>query len=175
MVRPRLVHWLVEPDPIVPIAALNKADIDRLPTEQKSSSMVQIGSGVGGIYEFMAKKFIHDFYPTIEAKGDKAVEDMPMVACRPLTPLLSLFGISHIHIWVLDVEGAELEVLKAVDFNAIVIDVIFVEADGGNPEKDAGVVSLLTANGFIHEGNFLRSDWFVRNGFEKSIFCSFFC
>ena len=165
---PRLVHWLVEPDPIVPIAALNKAEIDRLPTEQKSSSMVQIGSGVGGIYEFMAKKFIHDFYPTIEAKGDKAVEDMPMVACRPLTPLLSLFGISHIHIWVLDVEGAELEVLKAVDFSAVVIDVIFVEADGGNPEKDAGVVSLLKSNGFIHEGNFLRSDWFVRSGFVKS-------
>ena len=165
---PRLVHWLAEPDPVVPISALNKAEIDRLSNEEKSSSMVQIGSGVGGIYEFMARNFIHDFYPNIEAKGDKAIEGMPMVACRPLAPLLSLFGISHIHVWVLDVEGAELEVLKAVDFSAVVIDVIFVEADGGNPGKDAGVISLLNANGFIHEGNFLRSDWFVRSGFVKS-------
>lgn len=45
-------------------------------------------------------------------------------------------------------EGAELEVLKSLDFSAVRINVIVVEQDGSSPEKDEAVRTLLLANGF---------------------------
>lgn len=83
-----------------------------------------------------------------------------------LGAILSALCISHVDWWVLDVEGAELTVLRGVDWNAITIDVITVEADGGQPEKDAGVIALLRATGYVHDGRFSRNEWFHRRGFE---------
>lgn len=165
---PRVVHWLAETEPIVDMAHLKQAEVGALPPSERGAQKVQIGSGVGGIFEFMPQSLIRDFYPLIAAKGAAAVNDLPAVMCRPLAPVLGMFGISHVNIWVLDVEGAELEVLEAIDFTAVSFDVIFVEADGGNPEKDAGVIALLKRQGFVHHGNLLRSDWFVRKGFTPS-------
>jgi len=45
-------------------------------------------------------------------------------------------------------EGAELEVLKSLDFSAVRINVIAVEQDASSPEKDEAVRTLLLANGF---------------------------
>jgi hypothetical protein len=46
------------------------------------------------------------------------------------------------------VEGAELEVLKTVDFSRLKVRVMMVELDGHNKEKDAAVVQLLRDAGF---------------------------
>lgn len=59
------------------------------------------------------------------------------------------FGVSHVHFWSLDVEGAELAVLQAFDFDRVAVDVIVVETDGHNKTKDAAVGSILARNGFI--------------------------
>jgi hypothetical protein len=37
------------------------------------------------------------------------------VRCQPLSPLLARLGIKHINYWVLDVEGAELEILEVCE------------------------------------------------------------
>ena len=34
------------------------------------------------------------------------------VKCEPISPVLLSYGVDHISMWVLDVEGAELEVLQ---------------------------------------------------------------
>lgn len=166
--RPQVVHWLAEEDPIVPTSYLTPAELESLAPEERAAPTVRIGSGVGGIFEFMPSSLIADFYPKVFAKGASAVDDMPLVTCRPLAPVLRMFGIEHVHVWVLDVEGAELEVLKAVDLSVLTVDVILVEADGGNPTKDAGVIALLQQRGFVHDGGWERSDWFHRVGFTPS-------
>jgi FkbM family methyltransferase len=81
------------------------------------------------------------------------------VPCRTLDDVLGEFGIRHIDYLSIDVEGAELAILKAFPFARYSIDVLGVEDNFGNPELDA----LLRANGF----NFLQkvgSDRFYRWG-----------
>ncbi len=92
---------------------------------------------------------------------------MPLIPCRPLSALLALFGITHIDLWVLDLEGAELEALKTFDFSAVSVDVIVVELDGGDEVKDQAVREHLLASGFeLHLMHHVRNDWFTRVGFE---------
>ena len=45
-------------------------------------------------------------------------------------------------------EGAELEVLKTVDFSRLSVKVLMVELDGHNKEKDQAVTDLLAGAGF---------------------------
>ncbi len=58
--------------------------------------------------------------------------------------------------------------LEAIDFANVTFDVIVVEADGGNPEKDQAVRDFLVKQGFRNDGHVLRNDWFVRGDFIPS-------
>ena len=62
-----------------------------------------------------------------------------MTSCLPLLSTPGHFNITHIDFFSLDVEGAELEVLKTLDLSAVHISVLVVEQDGTNPEKDGAV------------------------------------
>ena len=58
--------------------------------------------------------------------------------------------------------------IKTLDYDCIQFNVITVEADGGNPEKDAAVVAFLVEKGYEHHGRKGQNDWFVRKGFVPS-------
>jgi hypothetical protein len=90
--------------------------------------------------------------------------------------LLRALGVRHLDMWILDVEGAELDVLKAMDFSAVEVDVLGVELDGANPAKDAACRELLDKAGFEATGeeftpgqNVQRNCWFMRRGFVPEI------
>ena len=70
------------------------------------------------------------------------------VACVPLQSIIDWTGLYDIDLFSLDVEGAELAVLKTVDLNLTNIHVIVVELDGGNATKDQAVRDHLNDNGF---------------------------
>ena len=61
--------------------------------------------------------------------------------------------------------GAELLILKSIDFSTLSFDVISVEGTGHDPEKDQGVIALLTTKGYTWREHLGRNDWFVRDGF----------
>jgi FkbM family methyltransferase len=109
---------------------------------------------VGGIWEFMA-----DSHKDIFWKNTK-IESLPTVMCMPLAPLLQLFDLSHVNLWVLDVEGAELEVLRATDFERVVFDVIAMEI-GSDFEKDAEATLFLESKGFSVYDSVGSNKWFV--------------
>ena len=88
----------------------------------------------------------------------------PIVPCRPAAPLLRLFDITHVHAWVLDVEGAEPFVISAFNFSLVVVDVLVVE-QLGPPEHDERVRSLLDARGFDMHRRHDNDEYFVRRGF----------
>lgn len=117
---------------------------------------------VGGIYEFMSQEFRQRWHPNID------LASVPVVACLPLTLILSKAGIRHIDFFSLDVENAELQVLSSLNFALISISVLVVEADGTNPAKDAAVISLLQANGFLYHGHVNNNDWFVHQSFSAT-------
>jgi hypothetical protein len=67
----------------------------------------------------------------------------------------------------LDVEDAELEVLKSLDFAQAGFGVILIEADQHNMAKNQAVQTLLQQNGYIYYDNYERSDWFVNERFHE--------
>jgi FkbM family methyltransferase len=117
-----------------------------------------------GFWEFIPAWIRTGFY----ANGNVDVAAMPLVPCRPLGPLLELHGVRHVNLWILDVEGAEEEVLTSVDFSRLTVDVVVAELDGGNAEKDARCHALLVAAGFDFHKAIVRNKWYVRRGFVPS-------
>ena len=109
----------------------------------------------GGLWEFMSPRHREEFWPGTD------VNSLAMVACMPLVPLLALFGIAHVDLWVLDVEGAELEVLRATDFSRLSVDVIVVETIGFDRAQDARVVAYIEAQGFVNFGAEKHNTWLV--------------
>lgn len=120
-------------------------------------------TAVRGILEFMAPSFVKQWHPSY--RPDQ-IDQYPSIPCVPLDRLLGLYGFHHINFFSLDVEGAELQVLKALDFSVISFDVIVVEADEHNKTKNVAVVELLDRAGYKLHEHFRRNDWFVRRGFE---------
>lgn len=100
---------------------------------------------------------------------------MQEVVCVPLAELLGYYNIRHIDFFSLDVEGGELGVLQALDFDCVTFNVLVVEADGSNADKDSAVRRLLESKGYklySHTGNEtswqIGNDWFVRHGWGPS-------
>lgn len=114
---------------------------------------IAFGSAVSGIYEFMSPKFRERWH------GSSQLKDMLEVVCVPLTELLTFYSIRHIDFFSLDVEGGELGVLQALDFNCVTFNVIVVEADGTNPEKDSAVRELLKSKGYNFHSRAVHNDW----------------
>jgi hypothetical protein len=95
----------------------------------------------------MADDFKSLWYPNVSAENIPSV-GRP-VACMPLMTLLKKLGITHIDFLSLDVEGAELEVLRTLDLSKVTIKAIVVEMDGHDTDKDTSVSDLLLGRGFV--------------------------
>lgn len=65
-----------------------------------------------------------------------------------LDDLLSRYGIRHLDFLSIDVEGAELEAVKSIDFSAVDIDVIVTEENVETPRLNALVQMYLEQNGY---------------------------
>jgi hypothetical protein len=135
----------------------------------KESQVVHYADGGAdccrGIAEFLSKPFLERWHGEL-VNGD--FSSLPTVRCEPLAYILGTVGVQHINFYSLDVEGGELMVLESVDFSKISFDVLTIEADGGNGEKDQGVIDLLARHGYKHHGHVANNDWFVREGFIAS-------
>lgn len=90
--------------------------------------------------------------------GELKLIQMP---CVRLDTILQEYKVTHIDFLSLDVEGHELEVLKAIDFSKVVIDVITVE----NDYNDEAIRDILRANGFILYAHVHVDDIFVHKNF----------
>ena len=98
------------------------------------------GQAVGGIADEMSQKHIDRW------TDDKA--EILEVPCVLLSDVLKNNGIGHVDIFFLDVEGGEAIVLDTFDWT-VTIDVIIVELDGGNKQKDESVRTTLRSHGYI--------------------------
>jgi len=101
-----------------------------------------------GIFEFMAPQFIAHWHPTL-VNNPKEVDKLPIVDCVPLQAIIDETHVFHYDYFSLDVEGAELSILKTIDFAKTTIDFIFVEADGNNRMKDYELVEYLLSKQYF--------------------------
>mmetsp|Transcript_20936 Transcript_20936/g.30178 ORF Transcript_20936/g.30178 Transcript_20936/m.30178 type:complete len:325 (+) Transcript_20936:127-1101(+) len=79
------------------------------------------GGAVSGIREFMSTSFLKWRYSNASDYMER------VVTCVPLSELMAEHGINHANLWVLDVEGGELDVLRGIDFSMFSVDVILIE------------------------------------------------
>lgn len=113
---------------------------------------------VSGIVSLMSTAHAHRFHASSTQEVSRAGNSTArMVRCRPLASMVADAGIKVIHLFSLDVEGAELSVLETFDWS-VPIGVLLVELDGKSRAKDEGVRALLRSRGM----RFVR-----RMGFRK--------
>ena len=91
------------------------------PTTQPMSMSFQMAGFTGGLTNYMEdehKERLEEHHP-----GSEIVK----VQCFPLFSILQALGISHVDYFSLDIEGAEMEVLRTLPLNKISVDVFSIE------------------------------------------------
>ena len=98
---------------------------------------------VGGILELMSDEFMKSFAPAVYQAGTppgnlssiqdwtKVKQGVTEIRCLPISKILSYAHIHHVNYFLLDVEGAELEVLESFNFDKVTVDVLSVETEAG--------------------------------------------
>jgi FkbM family methyltransferase len=133
----------------------------------QSSEVTFVDSGEGamtGVLEFMAPSFVKSAHPEVEnAKQTK-------IGCEPFSKILERSTLAikttTIDFLSLDVEGAEFEVLKTIDFENVEFGVIFYEADDHNPLKNQAMITFLEERGYSFREHTLRSNFHVNTNWH---------
>lgn len=84
----------------------------------------------------------------------------------PFSQIIKQSQYKYIDLLSIDVEGAELVVLKTFDFK-IPVYVIVIELDESNPEKDSDCRKLLQDNGFTFKKRFCINEFWVNESYDR--------
>lgn len=117
---------------------------------------------VSGIFEFMSPSFRSHWHGGIA--NENAGQE---VRCAPLQDFIDDSLIHYFDFFSLDVEGAELEVLRTVNYKQTAFGIVFVEADGSNPQKENAIKAFMAKHEYSFKGVKLRSLWFANSNLES--------
>jgi len=149
--------------------------------------LAQGESVVNGIAEFMSPGFLKSYHRQIHdaTEGGKNInavdwaewnkledhkDKVHEVPCLSLNTIFDHLGLKRINFFMLDTEGAELNILQSLDFSKIQFDVLLVETEPFAPNlRTVGyaqkVVDLVTSKGYVHDRNAGRNSWFRHPSF----------
>lgn len=106
--------------------------------------------GISADLRFAAPAFLQSWHrPLLNESLDVEARTLlaVRVPCRPMRSLVA--GLSHIDFLSVDVEGAEIEVLRTLDFDTVAVDVLLVEMGPASFHPRASeVVTLLCSRGY---------------------------
>jgi hypothetical protein len=138
---------------------------------------------INGIAEFMSQPFVEQFHPYLHDEAMKTGQfnisqvdwkvlsqshhklDIIPLPCVRMETVLSQVnngkGVTHINLFILDVEGGEMSVLQSIDFSSVIFDVICVETDMEFrlPGYREEVVDFLSSKGYTALFNKGRNSW----------------
>ena len=120
---------------------------------------------INGIWEFAAPDFKEKWWKGVTLDSPK-VHD---IACDRLDSLLLQHAPGHtfFDFFSLDVEGAEFEVVKSIDWDRISFGIIVVEADKHNAVKNQAVRKLIESKGYNLVGERAFNQWYMNTHFRK--------
>lgn len=129
--------------------------------------------GINGILEYMSPQFMRDFHKdAIGVKRDQwhTIPGVTKVPCFPLSSVFSEFHIHYINYFILDVEGAEYDVLQSINFENVMFDVITVETEKQYrvPFNTVKITALLRSKGYDRVWCSGRNSWYVHHTFKIS-------
>ena len=87
------------------------------------------------------------------------------ITCVNLAHVFRQRNVTAIDLFVLDVEGAELEVLRSVDLSTVQVRFFLIELTGTKSGKDAAVRCLLRKAGYEPRGRLDLNELWVKKGF----------
>eukprot|EP00929_Paragymnodinium_shiwhaense_P057771 TRINITY_DN28927_c0_g1_i1.p1 TRINITY_DN28927_c0_g1~~TRINITY_DN28927_c0_g1_i1.p1 ORF type:complete len:394 (-),score=30.04 TRINITY_DN28927_c0_g1_i1:5-1144(-) len=133
-----------------------------------------------GLVEFMSDAYLKDAHPklwTVMQEQGRAWDSLTLpkgyrfqrVSCVPLGDLLQAVKVPVIDFFVLDVESAELNLLKTVNWNAVRVNVMVVECTGGRfAEIRDFMLSDATGGQFelLFDRQIGRNIWFRHKEFQ---------
>lgn len=128
-----------------------------------------------GIYEFLPKEFLKLWHPQLLNNPQK-VKELQTLLCVPVSKLLSLIGIKHVDLWIMDDhlgDGSDSEVLQGLDLNQQTIDVITFhesrELENDNHSKhNENKVHLLESLGYNCDTYKVGMRWCLNKSFVVS-------
>lgn len=88
------------------------------------------------------------------------------IQCIHLGELLRKRGVKKVDMFVLDVEGAELEVLATLFLDEIPVHFFLIELDGKSPAKDAAVRCILRRHNYVPIGRLELNEIWRKNDFD---------
>lgn len=97
---------------------------------------------LSGLVDNYDPRHLQRIHHEVQERGGKTQEIE--VTCFRINDLLENYQFYHIDYVSLDIEGGELEVLKSIDFDRFIIDVIDVENNYNDPQ----IKSFLTSKGY---------------------------
>ena len=105
-----------------------------------------VTSGTQGIVEFMDTVYLQKWFPELHRhlamtpRRDWAALDWTALAttlasfsttevsCQPLSSIFDALGVSRVDLFILDTEGAEIDILRSIDFSRVRFNMLIVEA-----------------------------------------------
>lgn len=143
---------------------LNEIAIINAAVCETNQTVHYVESGaVGAVWEFTTAQFRNSWWGS-----EKTIQNAMPIQCLPLRDIFSKIDLFFFaDIFSLDVEGAELEVLYSIDFNATAFGVILIESGGINVTKNLAVRDFLSMNGYIFLYYLRESDWFINKYFNE--------
>ena len=99
---------------------------------------------ISAIKEFSSQEHLQRIESELKAHPDVIRKDIP-VKLTKLSTLFEKHRIGHVNMFSLDVEGAELSVLKSIDWDKVVIDVLCIEI--GNAQQREQINAYLGERG----------------------------
>lgn len=132
--------------------------------------LVLSGPSVSGIVEFSTESYRQRWWPHLKPDWSNAHE----IDCIPLQDILNenMGSVTtdkswHFDFFSLDVEGAELQVLRSIDFNKVSFGIIVLEADEHNERKNLVIRVFLESHGYTFLQSKMGSYWFVHQEFDQ--------
>ena len=125
--------------------------------------------GMGDDFGFNSRKEMNDsFYKDIVKNNPGAINKLK-VQCFPIQAVLKAIDSPKVTYFSLDIEGAEYDVLKTIDFDKIDISLLGVEIQGIGDDilrKNTGskeqIHNLLKQNGYIYTDRVELDSFFVK-------------
>ena len=121
-------------------------------------------------FAFMSRTDMdHDFYENFKANHPHALYKLK-VQCFPLQAVLKAMDLPKVQYFSLDIEGAEYDVLKTIDFNVVDFSVFSIEIEDDNDNvmrlnsgSNEDLHKYLKQNGYDYIDRVGRDNFFVKN------------
>jgi hypothetical protein len=96
----------------------------------------------------MSESYVGVWHSDAKADPEAFRKKLIPIECITFDSLMLNLNVDRVDIWILDVEGAELAVLRGVDFDRVNIKTIVMECDIFDKEKNAKKTELLHSKGY---------------------------